>query len=57
MPMRLRFALALLLLVPVPAMGFGEPPLPATEISKPVSLKDAASRGLVKLTSKGNFGG
>ena len=54
---RLRIAAVLLLLTPVPAAAFGEPPLPATEISKPVSLKDAANRGLVTLTSKGNYAG
>ncbi|MFN8121093.1 MAG: hypothetical protein U0237_01555 [Thermoleophilia bacterium] len=57
--MRIRLCLAVTAAALVPAAaaaGYGEPPLPATEISKPVSLRDAANRGMVKLTSKGGFG-
>lgn len=57
--MRIRLSLAVTAAALVPAAtaaGFGEPPLPATEISTPVSLKDAANRGMVTLTAKGGYG-
>lgn len=50
-------AAAAALLVPAAALGVGEPPPAPTEIAKDISLRDAASRGMVKLTSKGGFGG
>jgi hypothetical protein len=51
------FAVIALAAVPAHALGFGEPPLPATEISKVVSLKEAAAHRMVDLKGKGNYSG
>ncbi len=54
---RLTLACLLAALAPGRVLGFGEPPLPATEISKVISLKDAAMNRMVDLKGKGNFSG
>jgi hypothetical protein len=40
-----------------PAVAAPVPPLPATEISRAVGLKDAAQRGMVQLAGKGGLSG
>lgn len=48
---------ALAVLTPGAARGFGEPPLPATEITRVLSLQEAAARGMVTLSAKGGVSG
>lgn len=59
MTRRLALPTAMTALAALPAMAsaFGEPPLPATEISRVVTLPQAAANRMVDITGKGGFSG